>query len=153
MFVKCVFCMTDTLFAWAVLLIQCLFDSRSAPLSKFILTPVVAACSENFPVFYHSRSFILSSFILSTCGCCMRKGSYRNTKHKYFLDLGQMFDSLCDFWVFVLFFTAHWVKMTMLCPLVGRTKLSHRIRYFFIWGFVAAHVTCSNSEWGYRAFL
>ena len=43
--------------------------------------------------------------------------------------------------------------MTMPCPLVGRTKLSHRIRYFFIWSFVAAHVTCSNSEWGYRSFL
>ena len=41
----------------------------------------------------------------------------------------------------------------MPCPLVGRTKLSHRIRYFFIWSFVAAHVTCSNSEWGYRGFL
>ena len=38
-------------------------------------------------------------------------------------------------------------------PLVGRTKLSHRIRYFFIWNLVAAHVTCSNSEWGYRGFL
>ena len=23
----------------------------------------------------------------------------------------------------------------------------------FIWSFVAAHVTCSNSEWGYRDFL
>ena len=43
--------------------------------------------------------------------------------------------------------------MTMPCPLVGRTKLSHRIRYFFIWSFVAAHATCSNSEWGYRGFL
>ena len=42
--------------------------------------------------------------------------------------------------------------MTMPCPLVGRTKLSHRIWYFFIWSFVAAHVTCSNSEWGYRVF-
>ena len=41
----------------------------------------------------------------------------------------------------------------MPCPLVGRTKLSHRIRYFFIWSFVVAHVTCSNSEWGYRGFL
>ena len=41
----------------------------------------------------------------------------------------------------------------MPCPLVGRTKLSHRIRYFFIWRFVAANVTCSNSEWGYRGFL
>ena len=35
--------MTDTIFAWAVSLIQCLFDSRSAPLSKYILTRVVAA--------------------------------------------------------------------------------------------------------------
>ena len=43
--------------------------------------------------------------------------------------------------------------MTMPCPLVGRTKLSHRIRYFFIWSFVAAHITCSNSEWGNRGFL
>ena len=43
--------------------------------------------------------------------------------------------------------------MTMPCPLVGWTKLSHRIRYFFIWSFVAAHVTCSNIEWGYRGFL
>ena len=43
--------------------------------------------------------------------------------------------------------------MTMPCLLVGRTKLSHRIRYFFIWSFVAAHVTCSNSEWGYQGFL
>ena len=51
------------------------------------------------------------------------------------------------------FFRAHQVKMTMPCPLVGRTKLSHRIWYFFIWSFVAAHVTCSNSEWGYRGFL
>ena len=34
--------------------------------------------SENFPVFYHSTSFILSA-----CGCFMGKGSYRNTKHKY----------------------------------------------------------------------
>ena len=41
----------------------------------------------------------------------------------------------------------------MPCPLVGQTKLSHRIRYFFIWSFVAAHVTCSNSEWGYQGFL
>ena len=41
----------------------------------------------------------------------------------------------------------------MPCPLVGRTKLSHRIRYFFIRSFVATHVTCSNSEWGYRGFL
>ena len=41
----------------------------------------------------------------------------------------------------------------MPCPLVGRTKLSRRIQYFFIWSFVAAHVTCSNSEWGYRGFL
>ena len=41
----------------------------------------------------------------------------------------------------------------MPCPLFGRTKLSHRIRYFFIWSFVAAHVTCSNSDWGYRGFL
>ena len=41
----------------------------------------------------------------------------------------------------------------MPCPLFGRTKLSHRIRYFFIWSFVAVHVTCSNSEWGYRGFL
>ena len=41
----------------------------------------------------------------------------------------------------------------MRCPLVGRTKLSHRIWYFFIWSFVATHVTCSNSEWGYRGFL
>ena len=43
--------------------------------------------------------------------------------------------------------------MIMPCPLVDRTKLSHRIRYFFIWSFVAAHVTCSNSEWGYWGFL
>ena len=43
--------------------------------------------------------------------------------------------------------------MTMPCPLVGRTKLSHRIRYFFIWSFVAAHVTCSKSEWDYWGFL
>ena len=43
--------------------------------------------------------------------------------------------------------------MTKPCPLVGRTKLSHRIRYFFKWSFVAARVTCSNSEWGYRGFL
>ena len=43
--------------------------------------------------------------------------------------------------------------MTMPCPLVGRNKLSHRIRYFFIWSFVVAHVTCPNSEWGYRGFL
>ena len=41
----------------------------------------------------------------------------------------------------------------MPCPLVGRTKLSHRIRKVFIWSFVAAHVTCSNSEWGYWGFL
>ena len=41
----------------------------------------------------------------------------------------------------------------MPCPLVGRTKLTHRIRYFFIWSFVAAHITCSNSEWGYQGFL
>ena len=41
----------------------------------------------------------------------------------------------------------------MPCPLFGRTKLSRRIRYFFIWSFVAAHVTCSNSEWDYRGFL
>ena len=34
--------------------------------------------SENFPVFYHSTSFILSA-----CGCCMGKGRYRNTKYKY----------------------------------------------------------------------
>ena len=34
--------------------------------------------SENFPVLYHSTSFTLSA-----CGCCMGKGSYRNTKHKY----------------------------------------------------------------------
>ena len=34
--------------------------------------------SENFPVFYH-----ITSFILSACGCCMGKGSYSNTKHKY----------------------------------------------------------------------
>ena len=40
----------------------------------------------------------------------------------------------------------------MPCPRVGRTRLSHRIRYFFIWSFVAANVTCSNSEWGYRGF-
>ena len=64
-----------------------------------------------------------------------------------------MFDSLWDFWVFVLFFYDTLSKMTMPCPLVGRTKLSHRIWYFFIWSFVAAHVTCSNSEWGYRSFL
>ena len=37
------FCMTDNLFAWAVSLIQWLFDSRSAPLSKFILTCAVAS--------------------------------------------------------------------------------------------------------------
>ena len=43
--------------------------------------------------------------------------------------------------------------MTMPCPLAGRTRLSHRIQYFFIWNFVAVHVTCSNSEWGYRGFL
>ena len=43
--------------------------------------------------------------------------------------------------------------MTMPCPLGGRTKLSHRIWYFFIWSFVAAHITSSNSEWGYRGFL
>ena len=43
--------------------------------------------------------------------------------------------------------------MTMPDPLVGRTRLSHRIGYFFIWSFVAAHVTCSNSEWGYWGFL
>ena len=36
--------------------------------------------SENFPVFYYSTSFILSA-----CGCCMGKGSYRNTKHKYII--------------------------------------------------------------------
>ena len=41
----------------------------------------------------------------------------------------------------------------MPCPLFGWTKLSYRIWYFFIWSFVAAHVTCSNSEWGYRGFL
>ena len=39
--------------------------------------------------------------------------------------------------------------MTMPCPLVGRTKLSHRIRYFFLWSFVVAHVTCSSSEWSF----
>ena len=33
--------------------------------------------SENFLVYYST------SFILSACGCCMGKGSYRNTKHKY----------------------------------------------------------------------
>ena len=41
--------MTDTIFAWAVSLIQCLFDSRSAPLSKFILTRAVAAREREFP--------------------------------------------------------------------------------------------------------
>ena len=75
---KVCFCVTDTLFTWAVLLIQCLFDSRSAPLSKFILTLRLLHASKNFPVFYHSTSLILSA-----CGCCMGKGSYRNTKHKY----------------------------------------------------------------------
>ena len=55
--------------------------------------------------------------------------------------------------MFVLFFTVHEVKMTMPCPLVGLTKLSHRIWYFFIWSFAAAHATCSNSERGYRGFL
>ena len=39
-----------------------------------------------------------------------------------------MFDSLCDFCVFV--------KTTMPDPLYGRTTLSQRIRYFFIWTFV-----------------
>ena len=38
-------------------------------------------------------------------------------------------------------------------PPVGRTRQSHRIQYFFIWSFVAANVTCSNSEWGYQGFL
>ena len=72
--------MTDTIFAWAVSLIQCLFDSRSAPLSKFILTCAVAARNVR-----NSRSFttLLTSLKLSVCGCCMGKGSYRNTKHKY----------------------------------------------------------------------
>ena len=46
---KVYFCVTDTLFTWAVLLIQCLFDSRSAPLSKFILTCAVVAREWEFP--------------------------------------------------------------------------------------------------------
>ena len=74
----CVFCVTDTLFTWAVLLIQCLFDSRNAPLSWLILTRAVAAPEWEFPGLLHSTSFILSA-----CGCCMGKGSYRNTKYKY----------------------------------------------------------------------
>ena len=41
--------------------------------------------SENFPVFYHS-----TSFILSVCGCCMGKGSYRNTKYKYMYVIRQL---------------------------------------------------------------
>ena len=36
-------------FTWAVLLIQCLFDSRSAPLSWLILTRAVAAPEWEFP--------------------------------------------------------------------------------------------------------
>ena len=43
------FCVTDTLFTCAVLLIQCLFDSRSAPLRNFILTRAVAAREWEFP--------------------------------------------------------------------------------------------------------
>ena len=46
---KVCFCVTDILFTWVVLLIQCLFDSRSAPLSKFILTCAVAAREGEFP--------------------------------------------------------------------------------------------------------
>ena len=41
----------------------------------------------------------------------------------------------------------------MPCPPLAGPKQSHRIRYFFIWNLVAAHVTCLNSEWGYRGFL
>ena len=42
-----------------------------------------------------------------------------------------MFDSLFDFWVFVLFSMAHYeVKMTMPDALVGRIRLSHRIDTF-----------------------
>ena len=39
--------------------------------------------SENFPVFYHSTSFILSA-----CGCNVGKGSYRNTKYVRNLSIG-----------------------------------------------------------------
>ena len=102
-----------------------------------------------FSVFYH-----ITSFILSACCCCMGKGSYRNTKHKYVIR-----GFKADVWFSLRFLSVCFVfygtlsKMTMPCPLVGRAKLSHRIRYFFIWSFVTAHITCSNSEWGYGGFL
>ena len=109
--------------------------------------------SENFPVFYHSTSFILSA-----CGCCMGKGSYRNTKYKYVVRrLGaDVWFSLWFLWfscvcfVFYSILSKKWPCRTHLC---GRSRLSRRIRYIFIWSVVEAHVTCSNSEWGYRVFF
>ena len=101
-----------------------------------------------FPVFYHSTSFILSA-----CGCCIGKGSYRNTKHKYIIrGLG------ADVWFSLWFLSVCFVFYGTLSKNdhAGPTcwpDQSHRIRYFFIWSFFAAHVTCSNSEWGYRGFL
>ena len=103
--------------------------------------------SENFPVFYHSTSFILSA-----CCSCMGKGSYRNTKHKYVIS-GLGADVWFSLWFLNVCFVFYEVKMTMPDPLVGRTRLSHRIQYFFIWNLVAAHVMFLNSEWGYRGFL
>ena len=94
--------------------------------------------SENFPVFYHSTSFILSA-----CGCCMGKFHYRNTKYKYVIcrlgpDVWFSSRFLCV--CFVLYGTLS--KNDHAGPTCGRTRLSQRNRYFFIWGFVEAHVTC-----------
>ena len=103
--------------------------------------------SENFPVFYHSRSFILS-----VCGCCMRKGSYRNSKHKYVIH-GQMFDSLCDFWVFVLFFYGTLSKNDHAVSTCWPDQTKPQNPVLFHMELCCGPCYCSNSEWGYRGFL
>ena len=55
--------------------------------------------------------------------------------------------------MFVLFFYGTLSKNDHAVPTCWPDQTKPQNLVLFIWSFVAAHVTCSNSEWGYRGFL
>ena len=55
--------------------------------------------------------------------------------------------------MFVLFFYGTLNKNDHAVPTCWPDQTKPQNPVLFIWSFVAAHVTCSNSEWGYRGFL
>ena len=144
-------CLCDSRpFPRAVSLIQCLFDSRSAPLSKFYIG--TCSCCTSMRISHLRISHRLPQYVIYIERVRLLHGKRLSQEYQT--------NILCIDWGLILFAIFLYVCFVFSATLSNcrnhlydRTRLSHGSQYFSYGAFFEAHVICSNGEWSYPFFF